>query len=70
MAQNILYVANENGDWWALSPEDVIYVMRPDQMPDDASDADDKFEQVIMEHGTTIEDLYTDLSEVLKGERS
>lgn len=60
-----LYVANENGDWWLLSPGDVIYVMRPDQIPADASDADDKFEDVIMQYGTPIENLYEDLSEVL-----
>jgi hypothetical protein len=65
MTENILYVANENGDWWAFNPNDVIYVMRPDQMPADASDADDKFEQVIMEHGTAVEDLYADLSKVV-----
>ena len=65
MTQNILYVANENGDWWALSPNDEIYVMRPDQMPDDASEMDDKFEQVIMENGTTIEGLFADLSKIV-----
>lgn len=66
MAENILYVANENGDWWVFNPQDVIYVMRPDQIPADASPDDDKFEQVIMEHGTTIEELFADLSEVVK----
>ena len=63
---NSLYVANENGDWWILSPGDVIYVMTSNKiLPDGASDMDDKFEQVIMEHGTIIEDLYEDLASVL-----
>ena len=65
MTNKTLYVANENGDWWALSPDDVIYVMRPDQIPADVSDADDKFEQVIMEHGTTVEGLFDDLTKVV-----
>lgn len=60
-----LYVANENGDWWVLSPNDVIYVMDTDKIPAGASDLDDKFEQVIMEHGTVIEDLFEDLASVL-----
>lgn len=60
-----LYVANENGDWWLLSPGDVIYAMRPDQIPAGASDADDKFEDVIMQYGVSIENLYEDLSEVI-----
>lgn len=60
-----LYVANENGDWWLIFPGDVIYVMHPDQIPADASDVDDKFEQVIMEHGTVIENLFEDLASVL-----
>jgi len=55
---NSLYVANENGDWWILSPGDVIYVMPSNKiLPDEVSDMDDKFEKVIMEHGTVIEDL-------------
>lgn len=65
MTKNILYIANENGDWWAFGPDDVIYVMRPDQTPADASDTDDKFERVIMEHGTIIEDLFADLSKIV-----
>jgi len=63
---NSLYVANENGDWWVLSPGDVIYVMSSSTtLPEGVSDADDKFEQVIMEHGHVIEDLYEDLSSLL-----
>ena len=60
-----LYVANENGDWWLMSPGDVIYIMRTDKIPAGASDLDDKFEQTIMEHGTVIENLYEDLVSVL-----
>lgn len=63
---NSLYVANENGDWWVLSPGDVIYVMSSSTtLPEGVSDADDKFEQVIMEHGITVENLYEDLASVL-----
>jgi len=61
-----LYVANENGDWWLLSQGDVIYVMSSNKtLPDGVSDMDDKFEQVIMEHGTVIENLFEDLTSVL-----
>ena len=63
---NSLYVANENGDWWILSPGDVIYVMPSNKiLPDGVSDMGDKFEKVIMEHGTVVEDLYEDLASVL-----
>ena len=61
-----LYVANENGDWWILSPDDVIYVMDSSKiLPEGVTDLDDKFEQVIMEHGHVIEDLYEDLSSLI-----
>lgn len=60
-----LYVANENGDWWVLQPGDVIYVMEPSKIPSEASDLDDKFERVIMEHGTVIENLFEDLASTL-----
>jgi len=61
-----LYVANENGDWWILSPDDVIYVMDSSKiLPEGVTDLDDKFEQVIMEHGTVIENLFEDLASVL-----
>ncbi|NCZ57860.1 MAG: hypothetical protein EBY75_06075 [Actinobacteria bacterium] len=63
---NSLYVANENGDWWILSPDDVIYVMSANKiLPEGISDADDKFEQVIMEHGTVVQNLYEDLASIL-----
>lgn len=65
MDKPYLYVANENGDWWALGPDDVIYVMRPEDCPAEHSDQDDKFEDVIAEHGTTVHELYDDLVKVL-----
>ena len=64
MAQQ-LYIANENGDWWMIEPGSVLYVLKPEDVPADASDADDKFEQVIMENGTTIEGLFADLSKIV-----
>jgi hypothetical protein len=60
-----LYIANENGDWWEFNPNDVIYVMRPEDCPVDAAPNDDKFERVIMENGTTVEELSSDLVKVL-----
>lgn len=64
MAQQ-LYIANENGDWWMIEPGSVLYVLKPEDVPADASDADDKFEQVIMEHGTTIEEFFNDVVSAL-----
>lgn len=66
----ILYIANENGDWWALSPDDVIYVMHPDQTPTDASPNDDKFESVIMENGETLAGFYDALHATVFGDCS
>jgi hypothetical protein len=34
-------------------------------LPEGISDADDKFEQVIMEHGTVVQNLYEDLASIL-----
>jgi hypothetical protein len=39
--------------------------MRPEDCPVDAAPNDDKFERVIMENGTTVEELYSDLVKVL-----
>lgn len=61
---NELYVANENGDWWVITPGSVLYVLRPEDMPEGASDADDKFEDVIMENGTVVEELFDDLVKI------
>lgn len=60
-----LYIANENGDWWEFNPNDVLYIMRPEDCPFDESPDNDKFERVIMENGTTVEELYSDLVKVL-----
>jgi hypothetical protein len=60
-----LYIANENGDWWEFNPNDVLYIMRPEDCPVDESPDNDKFESVIMENGTTVEELYSDLIKVL-----
>lgn len=60
-----LYIANENGDWWEFNPNDVLYIMRPEDCPVDESPDNDKFEHVIMENGTTVEELYSDLVKVL-----
>ena len=60
-----LYIANENGDWWEFNPNDVLYIMRPEDCPVDESPDNDKFERVIMENGTTVEELYSDLIKVL-----
>jgi len=60
-----LYIANENGDWWEFNPNDVIYIMRKEDCPADESPDNDKFERVIMENGTPVEELYSDLVNVL-----
>ena len=60
-----LYIANENGDWWEFNHNDVLYIMRPEDCPVDESPDNDKFEAVIMENGTTVEELYSDLIKVL-----
>ena len=60
-----IYIANENGDWWEFSPNDVIYVMRKEDCPVDESPDNDKFEDVIIENGFAIHELYSDLVEVL-----
>ena len=60
-----LYIANENGDWWEFNPNDVMYVMRPEDCPVDESPDNDKFEAVIMENGIEVKELYQDLVKVL-----
>ncbi len=60
-----LYIANENGDWWEFNPDDVMYVMRKEDCPAEESPDNDKFEGVIMENGTVVEELYSDLVKVL-----
>jgi hypothetical protein len=39
--------------------------MRTEDCPVDESPDNDKFERVIMENGTTVEELYSDLVKVL-----
>jgi len=60
-----LYIANENGDWWEFNPNDVIYVMRPEDCPVDAAPNDDKFEAVIIKNGIEVKELYQDLVKLL-----
>jgi hypothetical protein len=65
MSKKELYIANQNGDWWMITPESVLYVLRPDEIPTDSSDGDDKFEDVIMENGTEITGFFDDIVKVL-----
>lgn len=81
MKTQTLYVANENGDWWEFNPDDVLFVLRSSDLPDDVVadnhidirdgqiyEAPDKFEKLIWEHGTSLEGLHSDIITVLDGD--
>ncbi len=81
--KNTLYIANENGDWWEFNPDDVLFVLRASDLPGyeiedhgiDIRDgviyeAPDKFEKLIWEHGTSVEELHTDFINILDGDPS
>lgn len=81
MTTKSLYLANENGDWWEFNPNDVLFVLRSSDLPDDVVadnnidirdgqiyEAPDKFEKLIWEHGTSLEGLHSDIITVLDGD--
>ena len=81
MTTKSLYLANENGDWWEFNPDDVLFVLRSSDLPDDVVadynidirdgqiyEAPDKFEKLIWEHGTSLEGLHSDIITVLDGD--
>jgi hypothetical protein len=61
-----IYASNENGDWWEVTPDQVIYILDTDTLSDYDKNyiletwgdipSDDKFERVIEEYGTAIVD--------------
>ena len=81
MKTQTLYIANENGDWWEFNPDDVLFVLRSSDLPDDVVadnnidirdgqiyEAPDKFEKLIWEHGTSLEGLHSDIIAVIDGD--
>ena len=30
-----MFIANENGDWWQFRPEDVLYILNTDDLPEE-----------------------------------
>ena len=31
----MIFIANENGDWWQFRPEDVLYILNTDDLPEE-----------------------------------
>ena len=83
MKTQTLYIANENGDWWEFNPDDVLFVLRSSDLPDDVVadnnmdirdgqifEAPDKFEKTVWEFGTPMEEMYADFITLLEGDSS
>ena len=32
-----MFIANENGDWWHFRPEDVLYILNTDDLPEEVA---------------------------------
>jgi hypothetical protein len=57
MTTGRVWYASPNGDWWGGSDADYVFVLKESDLPKDIdldSIEEDKFEDVIMKHGTTV----------------
>jgi len=60
-----IFVANENGDWWEITPDSLLWAIKTEDIPAEFSPDDDKFEQTIQEYGSTITGFYKSVSRTL-----
>lgn len=41
-----IVIANENGDWWTFDPEDNLYILNTDDLPENEKDNWENYEEM------------------------
>ena len=57
MTTGRVWYASPNGDWWGGSDADYVFVLKESDLPadiDPESIEEDKFEDIIVKHGSTV----------------